>query len=173
MLLIPQVTEDLHVIHLNRNVVLSHPVLCHICKSMCLFKTQVKYSSAFLGYLWNFFLNVVCKLEYENFNIRWRILVWLILVVCGMIYKWPRKGQHSFTWFTYLSSSKAFLCIFYFIENSSLFWIPKHLFFFNHWRDRHLTWKAVFLPEQRISGLKRVPENSSCSWKSCLKKNYS
>lgn len=74
---------------------LSHPVLCHICKSMCLFKTQVKYSSAFLGYLWNFFLNVVCKLEYENFNICWRILVWLILVVLGMIYKWPRKGQHS------------------------------------------------------------------------------
>lgn len=66
---------------------------------VCLFKTQAKWVCLF-GLPVNFFLNVVYKLGYENFNTCWRILIWLILVVSGMIYKWLRKGQHSFTCLT-------------------------------------------------------------------------
>lgn len=83
-------------------------------------------------------------------------------LLVGMIYKWVRKGQCSFTCLT-CQGLKLFtvffilLTILYCSESINIYG------FFNYCRDRCLAWKTIFLPEQRIPGQKGVLQNSSYS----------
>lgn len=60
-------------VSLSSNVVLSHPVFCHICKSVS--QDPGKVFICLFGLPVNFLLSVVCKLGYEDFKTWWRILV--------------------------------------------------------------------------------------------------